>query len=544
MSKPFTDSRRAFLKHAATAAAVASSSGVAGKVHARGAPAFISADRPLIETGLQIGDVCGDRALIWSRADRASRMLVEWSTTPAFHRSTRVRGPHALEVSGYTARVDLTNLPADQDIFVRVSFENLENTKAESERIIGQFRTAPRSRRDVRFVWTGDTAGQGYGSNPEMGGMKLYRSMMDAEPDFFIHSGDTIYADGPLAKTVTLADGTTWHNDFLDKVPSKMKVAETLDDFRGCYIYNMLDPNVRAFNARVPQIWQWDDHEVVNNWAPGKDLSGDARYAEKRVPTLVGRGTRAFLEFSPQRWNTQEESERIYRRIPYSRDVEVFVLDMRSYRGPNTNNLQPSPGAETTFLGAAQLQWLKESLRRSRATWKVIAADMPLGLNVGDGKLPDGQARWEAVANGNDGPALGRELEIAGLLRFIKYANVKNVVWFTADVHYTAAHYYDPAKAKFQDFEPFWEFVSGPANAGTFGPNTLDATFGPQVVFQKAPPPGQSNLPPSAGLQFFGQVDIDPRARDMLVSLRDINGSALFTQRLESQPCSGWRDDD
>jgi phosphodiesterase/alkaline phosphatase D-like protein len=32
----------------------------------------------------------------------------------------------------------------------------------------------------------------------------------------------------------------------------------------------------------------------------------------------------------------------------------------------------------------------------------------------------------------------------------------------TADVHYTAAHYFDPNKAAFQDFDPFWEFVSGP----------------------------------------------------------------------------------
>ena len=56
-------------------------------------------------------------------------------------------------------------------------------------------------------------------------------------------------------------------------------------------------------------------------------------------------------------------------------------------------------------------------------------------------------------------------------------------MWLTADVHYTAAHYYDPNKAVFQDFEPFWEFVSGPLHAGSFGPNKLDNTFGPQLVY-------------------------------------------------------------
>jgi alkaline phosphatase D len=155
-----------------------------------------------------------------------------------------------------------------------------------------------------------------------------------------------------------------------------------------------------------------------------------------------------------------------------------------------------------------------------------------MGLHV-----PDGATRWEAIANGNNGPALGRELEIADLLRFIKRSEIHNVVWFTGDVHYCAAHYYDPGKAKFQDFNPFWEFVAGPLNAGSFGPNALDATFGPQVIFSKAPPAGGPvNLPPSSGLQFFGQVDIDVRSKDMSVSLKDIDGREVFSKRLHAQP--------
>lgn len=47
---------------------------------------------------------------------------------------------------------------------------------------------------------------------------------------------------------------------------------------------------------------------------------------------------------------------------------------------------------------------------------------------------------------------------------------------------------------------------------------------------------------PSAGMQFFGQVDIDPRSRDMVVSLRDINGTSVFSRRLEARACDGWND--
>jgi alkaline phosphatase D len=93
--------------------------------------------------------------------------------------------------------------------------------------------------------------------------------------------------------------------------------------------------------------------------------------------------------------------------------------------------------------------------------------------------------------------------------------------------------------ARFRDFAPFWEFVSGPLNAGTFGPGVLDNTFGPRVVFQKAPPPGQSNLPPTAGLQFFGQADIDHRSKDMVVALKDLNGTTLFSRRLHAAPSRG-----
>jgi alkaline phosphatase D len=384
------------------------------------------------------------------------------------------------------------------------------------------------ARTDLRFLWSGDTAGQGWGINPQFGGMKIYEAMRQRNPLFFVHSGDTIYADGPIIDSVMTPDGL-WTNIVTAQVA---KVAETLEEFRGRYRYNLLDENVRRFNAEVPQIWQWDDHEVANNWSDSKDLSGDPRYTEKNVPLLVARGARAFLEYAPMRPFDVRESQRVYRRYSYGPLLDLFVLDMRSYRGPNSTNLQTTPSSQTAFLGREQLDWLKAGLANSRAVWKVVAADMPLGLNVGDGATPSGQLRWEAVANGESGVPKGRELEFVELLSYLKRRRVRNVVWLTADVHYCAAHYYDPARAAFTDFDGFWEFVSGPLNAGTFGPNTLDGTFGPQVVFVKAPPPGQANLSPFSGMQFFGEVNIDAQSLTMTVDLRDINGLSLFSQAL------------
>jgi len=248
---------------------------------------------------------------------------------------------------------------------------------------------------------------------------------------------------------------------------------------------------------------------------------------------LVARATKSFLEYAPLRRTADVESERVYRHLPQGPLLDLFVVDMRSYRGPNSHNLQTSETEESAFMGRPQIAWLLDGLKRSKSVWKVIAADMPISLQVADAQDADGRNKWEAVANGDDGAPLGRELEMARLLREIKRAGIKNVVWLTADVHYTAAHYFDPAKAKFGDFSPFWEFVSGPLNAGSFGPNKTDATFGMQVVYQKAPQ--EQNTAPTAGLQFFGQVDIDAKSKALTVTLKDLTGASLYAKTLAPQ---------
>lgn len=242
---------------------------------------------------------------------------------------------------------------------------------------------------------------------------------------------------------------------------------------------------------------------------------------------LSARARRAFLEYTPQRPNPADP-ERVYRSYVYGPSLEVFMLDCRSYRGPNTPNRQTEAGPETEFLGSRQVRWLQSRLKASRATWKVIACDMPIGLILGDGPA------FEGVAQGN-GPAQGRELEIACLLRFIRDQNIRNTVWFTADVHYTAAHYYHPNRARFQEFLPFWEFVAGPLHAGTFGPGTLDDTFGPEQQFCGLPKGLKGNRPPSEGFQFFGTVRIDGRSEVMQVALRNIAGQTLYQTELNPE---------
>jgi alkaline phosphatase D len=311
--------------------------------------------------------------------------------------------------------------------------------------------------------------------------------------------------------------------------PEKAKVAETLDEFRGNYRYNLMDEHVRRFNAEVAQYVQWDDHEVTSNWFHERILE-DARYTEKRVALLAARAKRAMFEFTPLRPHPLE-AERVDRLVRRGPLLDLFILDLRSYRGSNGENRQTELTDDARILGDAQMRWLKQALLRSRATWKVIAADMPLGLVVyHDAGKRSGS---EAVAQG-DGPPLGRELEIADLLRFIKHNGVTNVVWITADVHDCATHLYDPAQARFTDFTPFYEFVSGPLHAGGFGPAGLDDTFGPRVLFTRHPG-GRVNTPPTEGGLYLGHVRIDGRTRAMTVTHRDLTGAELDRRELVPQ---------
>ncbi|HBB35296.1 MAG TPA: alkaline phosphatase [Cyanobacteria bacterium UBA8803] len=484
------------------------------------APGIITSDRmrPHIPYGVASGDITSGSAVIWSRCDRKSRMILEYDTSESFGNVQRIVGPAALASSDYTARVNLTDLPPDQQIFYRVTFQDLADTNLYSAPVTGSFRTPPASKRDIFFAWSGDTAGQGWGINLEWGGMKIYETIGQLNPDFFIHSGDTVYADNPIPAEVKLDDGSIWKNL---TTPEKSKVAETLAEFRGNYIYNLLDENVRRFNAQVPMLVQWDDHETRNNWYPGQMLMDDDRYQVKSCDILAVRAKQAFLEYMPIRFHGSDP-KRIFRSFNYGPSLDIFMLDQRSYRGPNSPNRQPEASAETAFLGNEQVRWLKQQLQTTKATWKVIASDMPIGLVVRDGKT-----NFENLANG-DGSALGRELELADLLRFIKQNIIRNVVWLTADVHYAAAHYYDPAKAQFTDFNPFWEFVTGPLHAGNFGPNELDNTFGPQIKFQSIPPNIKPNRPPSDGLQFFGTVKIDSTTEVMTVTIHDLEGKTLY----------------
>jgi alkaline phosphatase D len=453
--------------------------------------------------GLQVGDVGTGTALVWARSDEPARLQLEWDTSPRFTSPRRVLGPTVTADGGNAATVPLTGLPSGQRVFVRARFDR-EASRGISDWANASFATPSSS--GFRIAWTGDTCGQGYGRNPEWGGLRGYAALRAAEPALWINSGDLIYADNPIPPEIPLGD-RTWRNITNEQLA---EVAESLDDFRARFAYNLEDDHVRALAAEVPVIAQWDDHETHNNWWPGQEIE-DRRYGLRDATKLAERALRALREWTPV------PAGPIHRVISYGPLLDIVVLDCRSFRTPNDR------GVGMSMLGDVQASWLVDTLARSRARWKVVACDQPLALVIGDGPNDE---RFEGYGN-VVGPPTGRELELARILSGLHARGVRNVVWVTADVHYAAAHHFDPARGQGTPFTPFWEFVAGPIHAGTFGPNPLDPTFGPEVRFQWAPPPRTANLAPWDGLQSFGTIDVSPEA--LKIALWGIDGRQRFT---------------
>ena len=494
------------------------------------APSILTAEgqRPQAHWGVMTSEIKSGTAVVWSRSDRPSEMIVKWSLDPDFNVSQTLPAVPALPETDFTGRVLLTQLPSGRRIFYIVYFESLLHTGVRSLPLFGEFSTPPQSKlAPVRIAWSGDSFGQGYGINPQIGGVQLYNRMREAAPDLFIHCGDRIYADQPLKSMKGGGKGRRWFNL---TTPEVMKVAQNLDDFRGYYRYGLLDEPTRRFAQVTSQLFLWDDHEVKNDWWPGRILK-DRRYQERSCDVLADRSRQAFFDYSPLP-HTWMKHKRIYRSVSYGPNIDLFALDGRSSRGSNDREAHALTQYQRNaqYLGPQQLRWLKNSLLRSHARWKVIACPQPIGIIIGSQRTD-----YDGFASPSREPR-GRELELVELLSFIKREQIHNVVWIAADVHYAASHYFHPSRASFQDFNPFWEFIAGPINAATLRPHRIDQTFGAERVFLSVPERRSGGgRSPLDGEQYFGMIDVLSGGDALKVSICDLNGACLYSERLDAK---------
>lgn len=486
----------------------------------------------------QAGDVTSKQAVLWGRCNQEKKARLKF--TLATMKSLIVdannnrghikrKATKASAKTDYTGSVIFKGLKPNTKYYYQATCRSLgKRSNSTVAGRVSSFTTASDAAKaeSVRFVWAADLGGQGWGRNPDLaithvdgelieGGYVIFDSMKKTNPDFALFQGDMIYADGriPTSKKIPAdVGGGIWTNN-----PAKDFVTITLDEFRANWKYNLGDEKMSSFLAETPVYVQWDDHEVTNNWYPGEIMPAGEPYFGISADVLAKNARQALFEYNPIR------GTKLYRSVQHGKHMELFLLDERSHRDANPDNYDPS-GIE--MLGKKQLIWLKRALKKSQATWKIISSHDPLGIVTGGTNDRDSWGQDEAAV-------LGREIQLAEILKFIKDHDIKNVVFLTSDVHFTAAVSYNPTLATFKDFTPFWEFVIGPIHAGAFGPGNLDTSFGPQYEYLRAP--GTENIrqnSPPPHLQSFGLVEITKKG-ELTVKLIDITGAILFEQMMQ-----------
>ena len=492
----------------------------------------------VITHGIATGDVTNDSAVVWSRSNQEAQMHVEYDTNSNFSQPKSMNATTLTnQTTDYTAYVKLERLSPDTLYYYRVWFSN-KSDSLNSGTLIGSFRTAPdpslSSNRPISFIFAADLGGQKHCRQVDKGGYSIFEKMKKMSPDFFIVNGDMIYS---ADKCPVQGPSDDWKNipgnfsGIADPEVNWTDTEQVSDIYLKHWQYNRADPYLQDFLQNTSMYSQWDDHEVINDFGALWPYWNSFNKDREGYTNIVNEGRKAFFDYSPIDRNLND-TNRIYRSFNWGPNLDLFILDGRSYRSPNS--IADTPENNKTMLGSEQLEWLEQNLANSSAIWKVISSDIPISVPTGANASVLGRDGW---ANGNETNfsfKTGFERELQQLLRFIDDNNIQNIVFVTTDVHFPANIQYEVDTNDDGDKLIFHELISGPLSAFRFGMlggvpiPKLDSTFNPKMLYEEG------------GIFNFGYVQVQKQPEDNLVHLIarivDENGLARTNSLLDLKP--------
>jgi len=232
----------------------------------------------------------------------------------------------------FARQFKLSGLSANTPYQLRI--EGRTPSRREGRVLEGAFRTAPSPDQVERVVFTVST-GQAYpDQDVPGGGYKIYAQMLRLDPSFFVHTGDIVYYD-KLAKTIELA---RWHWQRMYSLATNVE-----------------------FHRRVGSYFIKDDHDTWRNdcWPSMKSkFMGDFTFKQ---------GLGVFLEQVPM-------DKQTYRTFRWGKDLQIWLVEGRDFRSPNT---MPD-GPDKTIWGAEQKAWFKRTVQESDATFRILISPTPL----------------------------------------------------------------------------------------------------------------------------------------------------------------------
>ena len=274
--------------------------------------------------------------LLWLQGERAQPVRLEVMAGSAAAKPLQLIDGELAARDDFTTTLAVAGLdPGTQHHYVirRPDTKAVLARGAFKTQVLWQWRTDPPTVRiaagscaylnDARY----DRPGKPYG-----GGEEIYDTIAGLSPDLMLWLGDYLYLRE--ADTTSRA-GINYRYRYHRKHPSQQKL------YTAC-----------------PQVALWDDHDF------GPDDS-DASYSGK------GWSSEVFGRYWPMPYAPPADG--FYGQMLQG-DVELFLLDCRSYRDPNH---WPNAAGKAMY-GAKQIQWLKKALTYStthhspRAPFRII----------------------------------------------------------------------------------------------------------------------------------------------------------------------------
>jgi alkaline phosphatase D len=430
----------------AGAAAGAAGTGVLGPA-AGTASATTSASNRRFAHGVASGDPHPHSVLLWTRvtptpgatpgSGRGPAVSVRWQV--ARDRAFRHVVAHGMARThagrDHTVKIEATGLQPATTYFYRFSHDGVHSRT-------GRTRTAPAphaSPENLRF-------GVVSCANLQAGWFSAYRHLAARDDlDAVIHLGDYLYEYAPGQYGYGQSD-----QDIRPHEPAHEMV--TLADYRQRHAQYKRDTDLQELHANHPVIATWDDHEVTNDqWRRGAEnhQPDEGDYLVRRR-----RAHRAYDEWMPVRMGGTtdlRDGTQLFRRLRFGTLAELSMLDLRSYRSEQADQIQsPVPSADAsvsdpdrTITGGRQMAWLKESLARDTAQWKLVGNPVMIapvvfpptvheligpindvtGLLPEDG-LPYNVDQWD-----------GYTADRRELFAFLADRGITDTVFLTGDIH-------------------------------------------------------------------------------------------------------------
>lgn len=419
---------------------------------------------PRLMQGPMLGAAEPNQVKIWLRASGEFETQIEYSLALIPGSLKKSPSVKTLRENDFIAIHTIKDLPAGSEITYRILIAGEPDPDSMRQPPF-RARTAPAGPSAFRIGFGSCARRQHHPIQP------IWDVLERAKPDLFFWLGDNIYGDS-LEPSI----------------------------LREEYMRQRDVPGCRAFMAGRPQLAIWDDHDFALNDSdrrnPVRDLALDVFEQVWANPSIGLRDTKG-----------------VFFKTNFG-GADFFFLDNRYHREP----ADLPDTASKVSLGRAQMAWLKESLKGSRAPFKLILCGQPWN----DGKRP-GSESWASYTT-----------ERADLFAFIAAEKVSGVVLVSGDTHVGELNCL--SHEKYGAGYDLFELVSSPLAQD---PATSFLNYRPIQRIRQV----------YAGGSNAGLIDLDMTANDPTVrfSLIDTQGASVWApfelKASEIQPGrSVWRE--